>query len=65
MNESIEKYRIGVDIGGTFTDVVLPAADGSLHALKLLSSPHDYGRAIVAGAKELVDSAGVGRRRGR
>ena len=36
-----------VDMGGTFTDVVLPAADGSLHALKLLSSPDDYGRATA------------------
>ena len=50
---------MGVDVGGTFTDVVLPAADGSLHALKLLSSPDDYGRAIVAGVKELLESAGV------
>ena len=56
---AIQGYRVGVDVGGTFTDVVLPAADGSLHALKLLSSPHDYGRAIVAGAKDLLESAGV------
>ena len=59
MEESQARIRIGVDVGGTFTDVVLPAADGSLHALKLLSSPEDYGRAIVAGAKELLESAGV------
>ena len=48
-----------MDVGGTFTDVVLPAADCSLQALKLLSSPDDYGRAIVAGAKELLEAAGV------
>ena len=59
MSESMGRYRVGIDVGGTFTDVVLPAADGSLHALKLLSSPDDYGRAIVAGAKELLESAGV------
>ena len=59
MPDSQARCRVGVDVGGTFTDVVLPAADGSLHALKLLSSPDDYGRAIVAGAKELLESAGV------
>ena len=48
-----------MDVGGTFTDVVLPATDGSLHALKLLSSPDDYGRAIVAGVGALLESAGV------
>ena len=53
------RYRVGVDVGGTFTDAVLPAADGSLHALKLLSSPDDYGRAIVAGVRELLQGAGV------
>ena len=53
------RYRAGVDVGGTFTDVVLPDADGSLHALKLLSSPGDYGLAIVAGMRALLETAGV------
>ena len=48
-----------MDVGGTFTDVVLPDAEGSLHALKLLSSPADYGRAIVTGVTELLEGAGV------
>ena len=51
---------MGVDVGGTFTDVVLPTTDGSLHALKLLSSPDDYGRAIVAGVQTLLENVGVG-----
>ena len=56
---AIQRFRVGVDVGGTFTDVVLPDAGGSLHALKLLSSPDDYGRAIVTGVKVLLESAGV------
>ncbi|MBT6284087.1 MAG: hypothetical protein HOI96_02780, partial [Rhodospirillaceae bacterium] len=28
------KYRVGIDIGGTFTDLVLMGEDGSLHAEK-------------------------------
>ena len=42
-------YRIGVDIGGTFTDVVLLGADGTLRTRKVLSTPDDYARGVVAG----------------
>ncbi len=30
---------IGVDIGGTFTDIIVAAQDGGLHRAKVLSSP--------------------------
>ena len=36
-------YRLGVDIGGTFTDVVLIGEDGSLATKKVSSTPADYG----------------------
>ncbi|HEY3108855.1 MAG TPA: hydantoinase/oxoprolinase family protein, partial [Chloroflexota bacterium] len=39
---------MGVDVGGTFTDVVLAAGD-RLVVAKLLSTPGDYGQAIVEG----------------
>ena len=38
-------YRLGVDIGGTFTDVVLLGSDGTMHTRKVLSTPNDYARA--------------------
>ena len=37
---------IGADIGGTFTDVVLTAADGRLHVAKRLTTPRDPGRIV-------------------
>ena len=43
------KYRAGIDIGGTFTDLVLMGEDGSLHAEKLLTTPDDFGRGIAEG----------------
>lgn len=55
----MQGYRVGVDVGGTFTDVVLPAPDGSVHTLKLLSSPDDYGRAIAAGVQALLERTAV------
>ena len=41
--------RVGADIGGTFTDIVFLGPDGTVHAAKLLSTPDDYGRAILDG----------------
>ena len=50
-------YCIGVDIGGTFTDAVIVAPDGTISAGKASSTPHDFSigffRAIAAGAESL------------
>lgn len=40
--------RVGVDIGGTFTDLVV-SRDGVLRVHKLLSTPHDPAEAMLAG----------------
>ena len=47
-------YRIGVDIGGTFTDIVLLAEDGTVATRKVSSSVDDYARAIMEGVASLV-----------
>ncbi|HUT50534.1 MAG TPA: hydantoinase/oxoprolinase family protein [Alphaproteobacteria bacterium] len=52
-------YRVGIDIGGTFTDIVLSAPGGARHAYKTLSTPDDYGRGIVAGIKGALDAAAI------
>lgn len=41
--------RVGVDIGGTFTDLVFLCPDGTLHKRKLSSTPADYSEAIIEG----------------
>ncbi len=51
--------RIGVDIGGTFTDVVLLGSNGTLRTKKVLSTPDDYARGVVAGVLELLEETGV------
>src|SRR5690606_24714147 len=43
---------IGVDIGGTFTDLVL-SADGRLQIHKLLSTPHNPAEAMLAGLQAI------------
>src|SRR5262245_8366441 len=52
-------YHVGVDIGGTFTDIVLLGPDGSVHIKKISSSVEDYARAIVEGLAELLAETGV------
>lgn len=50
---------VGVDIGGTFTDLVLRLPDGSLGVSKVSSTPDDPGRAVVEGLAALLRAAGV------
>ncbi|MFZ4808620.1 MAG: hydantoinase/oxoprolinase family protein [Hyphomicrobiaceae bacterium] len=46
-------YRVGVDIGGTFTDIVLLGSDGTIHTKKISSSTGNYAAAIVDGLAEV------------
>ncbi|MGW4733095.1 hydantoinase/oxoprolinase family protein [Streptomyces shenzhenensis] len=49
-------YRIGVDVGGTFTDVVLAAADGSaLHTAKVPSDAARPAAAVVRAVTGILD----------
>lgn len=52
-------YRLGADVGGTFTDVVLLGPDGTLAVAKVPSTPDDYGRAVIRGIEELLAAAGL------
>ena len=52
-------YRVGVDIGGTFTDIVVLGSDGSIHTKKVSSSVDDYARAIVDGLGEVFSETGL------
>jgi N-methylhydantoinase A len=39
--------RLAIDIGGTFTDMVLLTANGEALTLKVPSTPDDYSRGIA------------------
>jgi len=47
-------YRLGVDIGGTFTDVVLMDDHGTIFSKKVLSTPKDYSHGIENGVSALL-----------
>jgi N-methylhydantoinase A len=52
-------FRAGVDIGGTFTDIVLVGSDGSIHTKKVSSSVENYAAAIVDGLAELFSETSL------
>ncbi len=52
-------YRVGVDVGGTFTDVVLLGDDGRMVARKVSSTPEDYSRGIAAGVAAALADCGA------
>lgn len=50
--------RVGVDIGGTFTDIALDVG-GVLHSTKILTDYELPERAILTGVKSVIESAGL------
>jgi N-methylhydantoinase A len=53
-------YRIGVDVGGTFTDfTLLDEREGRLHYHKTPSTPGDPSEAVETGLAELIRTHGV------
>ncbi|HEU0217961.1 MAG TPA: hydantoinase/oxoprolinase family protein [Stellaceae bacterium] len=56
-----KSFRAGVDIGGTFTDIVLLDENGQRYTKKVSSTVDDYARAIVDGLSELLAEIGGGR----
>ena len=50
-------WRIGIDIGGTFTDVALVEEEtGRMAIVKLLTTPHDFGHAVIDGIRQGLDT---------
>ncbi len=58
MSTPQQKARVGVDIGGTFTDVALEIA-GKLHSTKVLTDYEAPERAIVQGLRDVAKDAGI------
>ena len=54
------RWRIGFDIGGTFTDFILYDSQArSVRLHKRLTTPHDPSEAALIGLGELVEMAGI------
>ena len=53
------KFKIGVDVGGTFTDFLLMDDSGRAEVFKVLSTPHDPSIAVFDGFGEMARAKGL------
>ena len=49
-------YKIGIDVGGTFTDFLLTTEDGRSEVFKVLSTPDDPSIGLLGGLQEMAES---------
>lgn len=54
-----EKFRVGTDVGGTFTDIVFAGSGGTILTHKILSTPHDYSCAVVEGISRVLEKEDI------
>ena len=52
-------FRLGVDVGGTFTDCVLLRPDGTTVLEKTTTTPEDQSVGVLAGIGRLADAVGL------
>jgi N-methylhydantoinase A len=52
-------YRVGIDVGGTFTDLVCVAPDGGLVLDKAPTTPDDQSAGVMAGLSQLAERFGL------
>ena len=50
----MEKTQIGVDIGGTFTDIVV-SHNSYISKIKVLSTPSEYSKGVMTGLSEAIN----------
>ena len=56
----LEPYRVGVDIGGTFTDLVMiDTRNGRLYNEKVLTTPNDPSLGVLDGMGKILQNSGV------
>jgi len=52
-------YKIGIDVGGTFTDFLLTSEDGSSEIYKVLSTPDDPSVGLMNGLAEMAKARNI------
>ncbi len=53
------EYKIGIDVGGTFTDFLLTSEDGSSEIYKVLSTPDDPSTGLMEGLAEMAEAKNI------
>jgi len=54
-SHSMTRYRIGIDVGGTFTDLAaFDEESGQTHLIKTLSTPNDPSQGVIEAARQFM-----------
>ncbi len=59
MGESVTTYKIGIDVGGTFTDLFLWTSEGDVASFKVLSTPRDPSLGVLEGLSTIAAARGL------
>jgi len=59
VSAAMDSFRIGVDIGGTFTDVSIVDSVHNVHATKSLSIPSDPAKGVITALSQAAGQLGI------
>ena len=60
MKSSLHTYKLGFDIGGTFTDfILLNEKSGEIYSYKILTTPEEPSEAVINGIKHLIEKHNI------
>ncbi len=55
----MERFKAGIDVGGTFTDLFLWSSTGRVETFKVLSTPHDSSEGVINGLERAAGAHGL------
>lgn len=58
MRQTCSEVRIGIDTGGTFTDIVM-SIGSKIFTHKILSDPQEPARAVLQGIRQILEKSGI------
>src|SRR5438067_4119014 len=59
VTDNISGYRVGIDVGGTFTDLICVTPEGHVVLDKTPTTPQDQSVGVMTGVEQLAEAQGL------